>query len=187
MSGYLNGFDWPLAARLALISRRIDRLEEEELTRKGSVTYQFSAGGHELGQVLMSQLLNRPQDAVAAYYRSRPLLLGLGLTVEEALASDMARQGGVSAGRDVGVVFNMPSRGKATVLPMAGDVGSQYTPAAGWAQAIEYRRPAIAGLPRGCVLPALHQASRSGISSLSSVAIMSFNNSLRFLRRRMRS
>ncbi len=139
MSGYLNGFDWPLAARLALNSRRIDRLEEEELTRQGNVTYQFSAGGHELGQVLMSQLLNRPQDAVAAYYRSRPLLLGLGLTVEEALASDMARQGGMSAGRDVGVVFNMPSRGKATVLPMAADVGSQYTPAAGWAQAIEYR------------------------------------------------
>jgi 2-oxoisovalerate dehydrogenase E1 component len=122
-----------------LLSRRIDHLEEDELTRNGTVTYQFSAGGHELGQVLISQLLNRPQDAVAAYYRSRPLLLGLGLTVEEALASDMARQGGVSAGRDVGVVFNMPSRGKATVLPMAADVGSQYTPAAGWAQALGYR------------------------------------------------
>lgn len=131
--------DWILATRLALTSRRIDRLEEEVLTKEGTVTYQFSAGGHELGQVLMSQLLDRPYDAVAAYYRSRPLLLGLGLTVEEALASDMARKGGVSAGRDVGVVSNMPSRGKATVLPMAGDVGSQYTPAAGWAQAINYR------------------------------------------------
>ncbi|RMG67102.1 MAG: pyruvate dehydrogenase, partial [Calditrichaeota bacterium] len=32
------------------------------------------------------------------------------------------------------------SRGGATVIPMAGDVGSQYTPAAGWAQAILYRR-----------------------------------------------
>jgi 2-oxoisovalerate dehydrogenase E1 component len=78
-------------------------------------------------------------DAASAYYRSRPLLLGLGLTVEEAMASDMARAGGVSAGRDVGVVFNLPRRQRATVLPMGGDVGSQYTPAAGWAQAICYR------------------------------------------------
>ena len=52
----------------------------------------------------------------------------------------MARAGSVSAGRDVGVVSNMPqASARATVLPMAGDVGSQYTPAAGWAQAIVYR------------------------------------------------
>jgi 2-oxoisovalerate dehydrogenase E1 component len=28
-------------------------------------------------------------------------------------------------------------------MPMAGDVGSQYTPAAGWAQALEYRREVL--------------------------------------------
>ena len=33
----------------------------------GLVSYQFSAGGHELGQALISQLLDRPFDAVGAY------------------------------------------------------------------------------------------------------------------------
>ena len=96
-------------------------------------------------------------------------------------------------------------------------------PCRGWLRSVsrvsatpDDRGPQVGGLPRGRVLPALHQltcrsaacsaiglwgalvragpsprqqhhASRSGISSLSSVAIMSFNSSLRFLRRRMRS
>jgi 2-oxoisovalerate dehydrogenase E1 component len=134
-----EAYDWREVARLALLSRKIDEAEEGELTASGAVTYQFSAKGHELGQLLICQLLGRPMDAAAAYYRSRPFLLAAGLTVEEALASDMAKQGGVSAGRDVGVVFNLPRRKRVTVLPMAGDVGSQYTPAVGWAQAIRYR------------------------------------------------
>ncbi len=139
MSSVHPNFDWHQIARQALTSREIDDLEETDLTQKGLVTYQFSARGHELGQCLISQLLDQPFDAAAAYYRSRPFMLGVGLTVEEALASDMARQGGVSAGRDVGVVYNMPRRNGPTILPMAGDVGSQYTPTAGWAQAIQYR------------------------------------------------
>ena len=133
-------FDWQELARTALISRKMDELEEQELLQQGLVTYQFSARGHELGQLLIAQMLTRPHDAASVYYRSRPFMLGSGLTAEEGLASDMARIGGVSEGRDVGVVFNMPRRGRALVLPMAGDVGSQYTPAAGWAQAICYRR-----------------------------------------------
>ncbi len=133
-------FDWREVARLALVSRLMDELEERELTPQGHVTYQFSARGHELGQLLIAQMLTRPLDAAAVYYRSRPFMLGSGLTAEEALASDMARAGGMSAGRDVGVVFNMPRRDRALVLPMAADVASQYTPAAGWAQAIRYRR-----------------------------------------------
>lgn len=132
-------FNWHEIARLALTSRTIDLIQENELAPAGEVTYQFSARGHELGQILVGQLLNRPLDAGSAYYRSRPFLLSSGLTAEEAMASDMARPGGVSAGRDVGVVFNMPRRERAAILPMAGDVGSQYTPAAGWAQAIRYR------------------------------------------------
>ncbi len=114
-------------------------MEETELVPQGYVTYQFSARGHELGQLLISQLLDRPLDAASVYYRSRPFMLGSGFTLVEAFVSDMARAGGVSDGRDVGVVFNMPRRGRALVLPMAGDVGSQLTPAAGWAQAIRYR------------------------------------------------
>jgi 2-oxoisovalerate dehydrogenase E1 component len=132
-------FDWHEVARLALASRMIDEMEEQELVPQGLVNYQFSARGHELGQLLMSQLLNKPFDAASAYYRSRPFILGSGLTLEEAFASDMARQGSVSGGRDVGVVANLPRRGRSLILPMAGDVGSQFTPAVGWAQAITYR------------------------------------------------
>jgi 2-oxoisovalerate dehydrogenase E1 component len=51
----------------------------------------------------------------------------------------MARTGSPSEGRDVGVTFSLPPRTGPTVLPMSGDVGSQYTPGAGWAQAICYR------------------------------------------------
>jgi 2-oxoisovalerate dehydrogenase E1 component len=134
-----SAYDWREVARLVLTSRAIDELQEGELTAQGHVVYQFSARGHELGQILAGQLLDRPHDAGAAYYRSRPFLLASGLTAEEAFASDMARAGSVNGGRDVGVVFNLPRRGRATVLPMAGDVGSRFTPAAGWAQALCYR------------------------------------------------
>ncbi len=133
-------FDWQEVARLALCSRLMDELEENDLTPKGLVTYQFSARGHELGQLLVSQLLDRPYDAASVYYRSRPFMLGSGLTLEEAFAADMAREGSFNGGRDVGVVFSMPRRQRALVLPMAADVGSQFTPAAGYAQALLYHK-----------------------------------------------
>ncbi len=143
MSELHPAFDWLEVARLALASRIMDELEENELTPAGLVTYQFSARGHELGQLLISQLLNRPHDAASVYYRSRPFLFGSGLTLAEALTADMARTGSISDGRDVGVVFNLPRRGRAVVPPMAADVGSQFTPAAGWAQAIQYRQEVL--------------------------------------------
>ena len=88
-------------------------------------------------------MLDHPHDGVGAYYRSRPLLLALGLSIEDALGSPLGRAGGFSDGRDIGVVCNMPGWKGATVLPMSGDVGSQYTPAAGWAQAVTYRRSVL--------------------------------------------
>ncbi|MCP4416127.1 MAG: pyruvate dehydrogenase [Chloroflexi bacterium] len=118
-------------------------MEENELVPQGLVNYQFSARGHELGQLLLSQLLDRTFDAAGGYYRTRPFLLGSGLTLVEALANDMARTGSLSGGRDVGVVFSMLRRKRALVLPMAGDVGSQYTPSVGWAQAIRYHKETL--------------------------------------------
>jgi 2-oxoisovalerate dehydrogenase E1 component len=130
--------DWARVARLALTSRAIDEIEENELVGAGKVTYQFSAKGHELAQILLGLSLNHPHDGAAVYYRSRPFMLAAGLTAQEAFAADMARTGSPSEGRDVGVVYSMPSRGAVTVLPSSGDVGAQYTPAAGWAQAVTY-------------------------------------------------
>ena len=65
------------------------------------------------------------------YYRSRPLLLALGVPLADALGSGMGLAGGYSDGRDIGVVFNHPNPGGAHALPMCGGVGAQYTPAAG--------------------------------------------------------
>jgi 2-oxoisovalerate dehydrogenase E1 component len=140
----LSSIDWREVARLVLLARELDELEERELTPDKNpradmmVKYQFSSSGHELAQVLLALSLNHPHDAANVYYRSRPFMLASGLTVREALAGGMARAGSVTEGRDVGVTFNMPRRSGAVVLPMCGDVGSQYTPAAGWAQSIDY-------------------------------------------------
>jgi len=132
--------DWLAVARWMLLSRCLDELEVTQLTPQGKVKYQFSAGGHELAQILLALHLDHPHDAATVYYRSRPFILASGLTPAEALAADMARSGSPSEGRDVGVVFNMPRRNRATVLPSSGDVGAQYTPAAGWAQSILYHQ-----------------------------------------------
>jgi 2-oxoisovalerate dehydrogenase E1 component len=138
-----NGIDWWRVARIMMLSREMDRAEETRLTPQGKVKYQFSAGGHELVQVLLAQALNHPHDAAGVYYRSRPFMLASGLTPAEALAAGMACAGSPSQGRDVGVVFNMPRRTGPTILPASGDVGAQYTPVAGWAQAILYRQAVL--------------------------------------------
>jgi 2-oxoisovalerate dehydrogenase E1 component len=131
--------DWRSVLRQIATSRALDDLEESTLVPERKVLYQFSARGHELTQVLLGKQLTGLRDGVGAYYRSRPLLLSLGLELEDALASTMMRAGGMSDGRDIGVVFNMPRKRGACVLPVCGGVGTQYTPAVGWAQALRYR------------------------------------------------
>jgi 2-oxoisovalerate dehydrogenase E1 component len=135
----LGALEWRAVLRQAATSRALDDLEESTLLPERKVLYQFSARGHELTQVLLGGQLTGPRDGVGAYYRSRPLLLSLGLRPEEALASTMMRAGGMSEGRDIGVVFNLPRKFGACVLPVCGGVGTQYTPAVGWAQALRYR------------------------------------------------
>jgi 2-oxoisovalerate dehydrogenase E1 component len=136
-------FDWRQVARFVLASRAMDAIEETELYPQRKVNYQFSARGHELAQVLLGLLLNHRHDAAGAYYRSRPFLLTVGLSIEDAFAGPLAKAGGFSDGRDIGAVCNLPPQPHVTVLPMAGEVGSEYTPCAGWAQAIVYRRDVL--------------------------------------------
>ena len=137
-------FDWRTIAYNALVSRALDDIEEAtnknraNVPREHVVLYQFSARGHDVAQAILGSLITHRHDAASAYYRSRPLLLSLGLSVEDAFASPLGRAGGFSDGRDIGVVCNFPNRDGPIVLPMSGDVGSQYTPCAGWAQAIRY-------------------------------------------------
>ena len=132
--------DWKRVTHLLHLSRALDDIEESRLVPERHVLYQFSARGHELSQILLGLRLTDPHDGAAVYYRGRPLMLTLGLDLEVAAAAPLARSGSASDGRDIGVVFNMPGRNGPTVLPASGGVGTQYTPAAGWAQAIRYRR-----------------------------------------------
>jgi 2-oxoisovalerate dehydrogenase E1 component len=132
--------DWPAVVSRVAVSRALDDLEETTLLPQRKVLYQFSARGHDVTQVLLGGQLTGSRDAVGGYYRSRPLLLAMGLSIDQALASTMMRAGSMSEGRDIGVVFNLPRRDGACALPGCGGVGTQYTPAVGWAQALRYRR-----------------------------------------------
>lgn len=143
------GFDWRRIAYTTLVSRALDDVEEATnrnratVPREHLVLYQFSSRGHDMAQCILGALVNQPHDGAGAYYRSRPFLLSVGLDIEDALGSPLGRAGGFSGGRDIGVVCNFPNPNGCTVLPMAGDVGSQYTPAAGWAQSICYHRDSL--------------------------------------------
>ncbi|MGI8843024.1 MAG: alpha-ketoacid dehydrogenase subunit alpha/beta [Gemmatimonadaceae bacterium] len=144
-----SGFDWRRIAYDVLASRALDEVEEATNRNRATVPkehlvlYQFSARGHDVAQIILGSLIDGRHDAAGAYYRSRPFLLTLGLTLEDALGSPLGRAGGFSDGRDIGVVCNLPNDAGPIVLPMSGDVGSQYTPTAGWAQAITYHRDVL--------------------------------------------
>ncbi len=129
---------WLRIARTVLTSRVLDRIEEQEMAPKGLVTYQFSARGHDLAQAILSECITNPRDGATCYYRSRPFVLGQGLTAEESFRASLARAGGMTDGRDIGVVHLLPRRERGTVLPASGDVGAQYSPGAGWAQSLKY-------------------------------------------------
>jgi 2-oxoisovalerate dehydrogenase E1 component len=141
--------DWRRIAYHALVSRALDDIEEgtnrnrANVPRDHLILYQFSARGHEVAQCILGAHISHRHDAASAYYRNRPLLLALGLSIEDAFASPLGRSGGFSDGRDIGVVCNLPNPNGPIVLPMGGDVGSQYTPCAGWAQAILYHRDVL--------------------------------------------
>jgi 2-oxoisovalerate dehydrogenase E1 component len=131
--------DWKRVVYLTHVSRALDELEETKLVPARKMFYQFSARGHDVAQILLGMKLTRSEDAVCGYYRSRPVLLALGLPVDDAIGSSMMRAGGYSDGRDIGAVFNYPNPNGPSALPMCGGVGAQFTPTAGWAQALKYR------------------------------------------------
>ena len=131
--------DWIGIAKNLVISRLIDTIEESELAPSGKVLYQFSSKGHELGQIILAHFMNNPHDGATVYYRSRPFVLAAGMSIEEAFAGPISNAGSLNGGRDIGVVHHLPPRNGVTIMPASGDVGAQYTPAVGWAQAAVYR------------------------------------------------
>ncbi len=73
--------DWRRVAYLLNLSRALDAMEEQRLVPEKKVLYQFSARGHDMAQILLGSRLDNARDATCGYYRSRPLLLALGVDV----------------------------------------------------------------------------------------------------------
>ena len=90
--------DWRRVAYLVLASRGLDDTEETRLVPERKVLYQFSARGHDVAQAILGGMLTHPHDGISAYYRSRPLLLTLGLSLEDAFSGPLTRAGGFSDG-----------------------------------------------------------------------------------------
>ena len=132
-------YDWEQVARLLLVSRALDIKEETECLPNREMGYHYSASGHELAQLMLALTLDHAHDAAAVYYRSRPFMLGVGMTPETLLAASFGRASSPSEGREAGMAFYKPSHGGVTVLPVAAHAGTQFTPAVGWAQSIRYR------------------------------------------------
>src|SRR2546429_2092448 len=83
--------DWARVASLVHASRALDDIEETRLLPERKVLYQFSARGHDLAQILLGLQLTDAHDGVSVYYRSRPLMLALGVSLEDAAAGPLAR------------------------------------------------------------------------------------------------
>src|SRR5678816_1882620 len=92
-----RAIDWRAIAYNTLVSRALDDAEEATnrnratVPREHVVLYQFSARGHDVAQTILGSMLDHPHDGIGAYYRSRPLLLSVGLSIEDALASPLGR------------------------------------------------------------------------------------------------
>ncbi|MEL4383184.1 hypothetical protein, partial [Shewanella algae] len=81
-----QAIDWKRVTHLLHVSRALDDIEEQKLLPERKVLYQFSARGHDFAQILLGLHLTDPHDGVTVYYRSRPLMLSLGLDLEDAAA-----------------------------------------------------------------------------------------------------
>src|SRR6202521_4612969 len=76
--------DWVRVAQLLHASRALDDIEETRLVPERKVLYQFSARGHDFAQILLGLQLTDAHDGVTVYYRSRPLMLALAVSFEDA-------------------------------------------------------------------------------------------------------
>src|ERR1700719_1943449 len=102
--GHAHAPDWKRVAYLLHLSRALDDIEEFKLLPERKVLYQFSARGHDFAQILLGLNLTDPHDGVTVYYRSRPLMLALGVDLEDAAAGPLAPSGSFSGGGDLGAV-----------------------------------------------------------------------------------
>ena len=62
-AAWLKPADWIEVARLMILARALDDLEEAELIPAGRIVYGAASRGHELAQILLGLALDHPRDA----------------------------------------------------------------------------------------------------------------------------
>ena len=123
--------------RTMLLSRRLDE-KEIQLYRQGRSFFQVSSAGHEALQLAAASALRPGSDWFFPYYRSRTLVLGLGLTPLQLLLEAVgSAEAPFSAGRQ------MPSHWgskELNIVSQSSPTGTQWVEAVGCAEAGIYYR-----------------------------------------------
>ncbi len=124
---------------LELYKRMLTAFYVEErmkiFVRQGKCSFHASTRGHECLQVGMALLLRPRHDWFFTYYRSKALVIGLGMPLPEVFLAMLSRDGDPNSnGRNMAEHF---SSRDLHVVAQTACTGTQYLPAVGMARAVK--------------------------------------------------